>query len=144
LARIRPGLAESRDADHDETRIALRELLIAATPLLHCAGTEVLEQKVRARSEIAQQLLAFRPPEIQGDRFLVARDHRPPERLAMRLLAAPLPHRVALPGRLDLYDLGAHVAEQLTAERSGEQRAGLRSEEHTSELQSRENLVCRL
>src|SRR5690606_39923772 len=130
----------------------------------------------------------------------------------MRLLAAPLPHRVALPGRLDLYDLGAHVAEQLTAERSGEQRAGLdhaqvgqravlercaahagppscadfsprfahgkkrgrcggsspvsalhrafsssmdskprlnsglapRSEEHTSELQSREKLVCRL
>src|SRR5690606_8214260 len=114
LARIRPGLAESRDADHDETRIALRELLIAATPLLHCAGTAVLEQKVRARSEIAQQLLPCRPPEIQGDRFLVARDHRPPERLAMRLLAAPLPHRVALPGRLDLYDLGAHVAEQLT------------------------------
>ena len=39
----------------------------------------------------------------------------------MRLLAAPVPHRVALAWRLDLDDLGAEVAEQLAAERPGEQ-----------------------
>ena len=39
------------------------------------------------------------------------------------LLAAPVPHRVALARRLDLDHLGAEVAEQLAAERAREQRA---------------------
>src|SRR5690606_41353158 len=43
-----------------------------------------------------------------------------------------------------LEDVG-DVAVELITEAGGQDRlAGLRSEEHTSELQSRENLVCRL
>src|SRR5690606_39842256 len=44
------------------------------------------------------------------------------------------PHRVGLGGGLAT---GADLE-------AGDERLGLRSEEHTSELQSRENLVCRL
>src|SRR2546430_13557022 len=46
-------------------------------------------------------------------------------------------------GRMDL--LGRRDIEKLTAlEMRSEQRLDLRSEEHTSELQSQSNLVCRL
>src|SRR5690606_40345636 len=43
-------------------------------------------------------------------------------------------------GQLDVQQLQLHVDGQLDQRR----RRGARSEEHTSELQSRENLVCRL
>src|SRR5690606_42076415 len=48
--------------------------------------------------------------------------------------------------RIRLADLGGHAraAGGLGQHLHAEQQALLRSEEHTSELQSRENLVCRL
>src|SRR2546422_5370010 len=50
--------------------------------------------------------------------------------------------------RSDLDDLGAHVAQHHRDRRAGEGRRhaelAARSEEHTSELQSRLHLVCRL
>src|SRR5690606_39382897 len=60
---------------------------------------------------------------------------------------APVPFRVAAPGTWS----GTSAAEILRAPRREKRlscclrsRASSRSEEHTSELQSRENLVCRL
>src|SRR5690606_42051254 len=41
-------------------------------------------------------------------------------------------------------DVGHHGAIEPTGGTEGQLGIGLRSEEHTSELQSRENLVCRL
>src|SRR5690606_41633621 len=46
---------------------------------------------------------------------------------------------------IELYDLLGRSLYSTTAETTGgNQKVELRSEEHTSELQSRENLVCRL
>src|SRR5690606_40247116 len=50
--------------------------------------------------------------------------------------------RVAEPP--DRVDAGAETKADVFLVHSGAERGGLRSEEHTSELQSRENLVCRL
>ena len=63
--------------------------------------------------------------QVAGDRLLVAGHDRPPQRLAVRLLPAPFAHRVAAARVLDLDDLGAEVAEQLPAERAGQQLAEL-------------------
>ena len=73
----------------------------------------------------ADEVLALRRPQVAGDRLLVARHHRPPQRLAVRLLAAPLAHRVALGRVLHLDHFGAEVAEQLAAERPGQQLSEL-------------------
>src|SRR5690606_40585648 len=45
---------------------------------------------------------------------------------------------------LDAEELGHHHADEVDAVRHGDAGQFLRSEEHTSELQSRENIVCRL
>ena len=92
-------------------------------PFLHGAGAEVLEQEVRFRHQRLQDFLAFGLAQVERDRFLVAGDDRPPQRLAVRLLATPDPHRVALARRLDLDHFGAEVAEQLAAEGTREQGA---------------------
>ena len=123
LPRIGPGLPEAGDADHDQARIDRRQLGPAEAPLLHRAGPEVLEQEVGLLDQVLEQRLAVGLAQVERDRLLVARDDRPPQRLAVRLLAAPDAHRVALARRLDLDDLGAEVAEQLAAERAGQQGA---------------------
>jgi len=99
--------------------------LPAEVPFLERAGPEVLEQEVGLCGELEQEGLAFRLAQVERDRLLVARDHRPPERRVARLLPAPDSHRVALARRLDLDDLGPKVAEQLTAERASQQGAQL-------------------
>jgi len=69
------------------------------------------------------QLLALGLAQVERDRLLVPADHRPPQRLAARLLPSPDAHRVALARRFDLDDLCAHVAQQLAAEWARQQRA---------------------
>ncbi len=103
--------------------LAATELIPAEIPFLERARPEVFDQEVRFRRELEQEPLPVRLAEIERDRLLVAGDDRPPQRRLARLLPAPAPHRVALPRRLDLDDLGAHVAEQLPAERPGQQSA---------------------
>ena len=105
--------------------VDLPELLRGQAPALQRARPEVLQQHVGPFGEAADQVLAAGIAQVGGDRLLVPRHHRPPQRHAVRLLPAPLAHRVALPGVLDLDDLRAEVAEQLAAERAGEQLAEL-------------------
>ena len=77
------------------------------------------------RDEAAHEVLALFGPQVGSDRLLVAGHDRPPQRLAVGLLPAPLPHRVTVAGVLHLDHLGAEVAEELSAERSGQQLAEL-------------------
>src|SRR5690606_40286307 len=42
------------------------------------------------------------------------------------------------------FRMGTWISSRLTTQKSGSSATSTRSEEHTSELQSRENLVCRL
>ena len=123
--RVRPGLAEPGHPGDDQARVDLPEPVRAEAPALQRARPEVLQQHVGPFGEPADQILAAGIAQVDGDRLLVPRHHRPPQRHPVRLLPAPLPHRVALPGLLDLDDLRAEVAEQLAAERAGEQLAEL-------------------
>src|SRR5690606_41527640 len=98
---------------------------------------------------------------LQGERFVQAsaedvahdrqrsgRDRRPrPARPTHRAAFVEI-HGDELDARLPLATPNTHVELGFEPLRGGqlpvERRHGARSEEHTSELQSRENLVCRL
>jgi hypothetical protein len=117
LLRVGPGLSVTGDTDHDEAWIDGAEHVVAQPPLLHRAGAEVLDEDVGPSDEPLDQGLTLRLPGIDLDRLLVAGDHRPPQRLPMRLLATPFPHGVAGTRLLDLDHLGAEIGQQLRAER---------------------------
>src|SRR5262249_39848471 len=74
--------------------------------------------------EPAHDRAALGPSEVDRDHALVARERRPPEAAAVEELA-PLPHRIAGLGALDLDDLGAEVTEQLAGEGTGDEAAEL-------------------
>ena len=122
---IGPRLAEAGDAHHDQARIDRAQLLIAQVPALHRAGPEIFDQDVAFANQVAHDLLAFRLAQVQRDRFLVARHHRPPERFSVGLLASPFAHRVAFARLLALDDFRAEIGKQLPAEWSGEKLAHL-------------------
>ena len=109
--RIGAVLAIAGYADHDQTRIDLAQLLVATVPFLHRAGSEVLKYEIRFLDQLLQNSLAFFLTHIERDRFLVARDHGPPQRRLASLLASPHAQWIALAGRLDLNDFGAEIAE---------------------------------
>ena len=117
---IGAGLAVAGDAGEHEPRVHLAELLPAEVPALERPGAEVLGEDVGLLHELEQELLAPLGAQVQRDALLVSRLHGPPERAPLIARLAPLPDRVGLTGRLDLDDLGAHVAEQAAGERPGE------------------------
>ena len=123
--RVRPVLAEPGHPDQHQPRVPLGQRVVAEPPPLQGPGPEVLDQDVGGAEQPAGQGLALGVAQVQGHRLLVAGDHRPPQRQAVRLLPAPLAHRVA-PGRvLELDHLGPEVGQQLAAERPGQELAHL-------------------
>src|SRR5262249_15603801 len=86
---------------------------------------EILDNDISFLRQLLEKTLAFGVPKVQGDALLVTPDDRPPHRRLAPRLRAPVPHRITLAGSFDLDDLGAHVAEQLAAERTRDQRAEL-------------------
>ncbi|ABA53072.1 hypothetical protein BURPS1710b_A1263 [Burkholderia pseudomallei 1710b] len=119
-ARIRAELPEARHAHQHEARVERRQHVVAEPPALQRAGTEVLDDDVRRRRELAKQPLTVRVPEVERHRALVARDHLPPERhvVAPRaVLAGGVARRM-----LDLDHVGAVIGEHRRRERAGEQR----------------------
>ncbi|MNL05973.1 hypothetical protein D3C87_1265920 [compost metagenome] len=133
--RIGAGLAVTRDPHHDQTRVGLHEIGGGQAPLLQRAGTEVLDQDVGLGDQVTRRLLALGRAQIDGDGILVAGDHPPPGR---GLALAPVAHWIADAGRFQLDHLGAHVAQQLTAEGTGDQLA------HLDDLQPVQGAVQRL
>jgi hypothetical protein len=125
MPEIRPRLAVAGNADEDEAGVDLLELVEAQPPLLERPGPEVLDDGVALGDEVEQELLALLRAEVQGDAALVARDQRPPQRLAVEVLLTPAPHRVRPVRRLDLDDLGAEVGDQPAGEWAREQRSQL-------------------
>src|SRR3546814_3662987 len=107
VAGIRAVLAIARHAHNDQTWIDRAQRVPAQAPAFERAGPEVLDDDVGLSDQFTQQRLTFGDTQIERHRFLVARDHRPPQRFAV-FAAPPYAHRVTL----------------------------ARSEEHTSELQS--------
>ena len=127
LVAIGPGLAESRQAQHDQPRIFRGKAVVAQTPFFHGAGAEILDHDVRIPGERAHDLLPFGKAQIDRDRFLVARLRVPPQRSSLVELA-PLAQRISAGlaigrGRLDLDDLGAEFGKHLPRERAGDKLA---------------------
>src|SRR5205814_4090095 len=79
----------------------------------------------RVLDQLEQERLSALYAQVERAALLVPRLHRPPQRVAFVARLAPLAERVGLTGRLDLDDLGAHVAEQTTREGTGEQHPEL-------------------
>ena len=126
LVRPRAGLAEPGDVHEHERRVRRGERRRSRCPSARacpglkfssttstCAGEVARRRRARARSRRS----------IATDRLLRAIAGH--QRLRPSIEHAPPPHRVAGPGRLDLDHLGAEIAEQLTGERAGDERAEL-------------------
>jgi hypothetical protein len=121
--RVRTRLSVARDAHQDEPGIHRRQLVPTATPFLERAGPEVLDYHISFTAQLLEKPLTFCLTKVQRDGLLVAADHRPPDRRRAALLRAPVAHGITLPGCLDLDDFGPHVAQELPAEGSGDERA---------------------
>ena len=94
---VRPGLAETRRADHDQAGVVFGQALVAEVPALHRAGAEVLDQHVGVGDQLQQDLLAVGLGEVERARAFVARRRLPPDRDAV-LLPAEAAQRIAAAG----------------------------------------------
>ena len=130
--RVGTVLPIAGDPDHDEAAVDGAQGVVAQAPFFHRAGPEVLEQEVGLRRQLLEDFLSFRLAQIERDALLVARHEGPPKGGFLFAMASPDAQRVALVRRLDLDDVGAHIAEDLAAKRPGQQRAEL---EHTQVCQ---------
>ncbi len=54
----------------DDARIDLAQFLVAETPLVHLAGTEVLANRVRIAHQAAKQVATLRMIQVEGDSIL--------------------------------------------------------------------------
>src|SRR6266436_7895022 len=120
----RPGLSIARQPHHDGGRIELGELRVTEPQPFQYAGTKVLDHDVGPHRELSGQLAGARILQVQRDRLLVARLHRPPQRSAL-VQVAPAPQRVTAIRILDLDDLRAELGHHPRRERTGDQRAEL-------------------
>ena len=94
----------------------------AQPPFLDRSGLEILDHDIGLGQQPPDQRLPLCDPQIGSDRAFVAPDHFPPDFV---LAVAPAAHRIACTGRFDLDHIGAHIAEQLPAERPGNELAQL-------------------
>ena len=109
LGRPGSGLPESRDVDDDHPRVLSGQMAVAETPFLQSARSEVLEHDVAGAGQPSDHGPALRSVQVDGHRFLVPGDGRPPQTLAL-VGQAPGAHGVAHARGLDLQDLGPVVA----------------------------------
>src|SRR5216684_1155570 len=124
---IRAGLAEARDRAVDEARVDLLQVLVGETVAREIAELIILYEHVRDRGELAHELLALGPGDVERDRFLAAVGRGVIGRV---LRVAPV--LVLHPGRtesarvvarartLDLDHFGAEIGEVLPRPGAGE------------------------
>jgi hypothetical protein len=114
---VRAG-AEALDRRHDHARVGLVDVVPGQSHAIEGAGREVLDQHVAVPDQPLEDFLALGVLGIDGDRPLVAVEHREIEAvLALHVAQLPAGH-VAGTGPLHLDTVGAHVAEQLGAGRT--------------------------
>src|SRR5829696_7551433 len=92
--RVRPGLAESADADHDQARIDRRQFGVTEAPLFEGARPEIFDEHVALRHQLADQALALGVVQVHRNKGLVPKNARGVERASIEALAH-LAHGVA-------------------------------------------------
>src|SRR5882757_4069382 len=124
---IRAGLAEACDRAVDKARIDLLHVVIGEAVAREIAELVILDEHVGDRGELARELLALGPRDVERDRFLAAVGRGVIGRV--RSVAPVLvlhPGRtesarvVARAGTLDLDDFGAEIGEVLPRPGTGE------------------------
>src|SRR2546427_10942970 len=119
-----------------------RSTLFPYTTLFRSIGNVVLLQRAPAEQRHVEEAVVVRDPHVGWDRPVGQLDHAREGELAV-LPHLPVPH--AVPERaVDESPARAGPVQPAHLERRLVQVLDLRSEEHTSELQSQSNLVCRL
>ena len=114
---VRPVLPVGADAKHRELRIDGAERIEAEAPFLERSGAEIFKHDVRLPHKLPEQRCAPLRPQIQRDRFLVARFAQPDKRIAAFGLRAEATQRISRSRLLDLDDLGTEIGEHRPAER---------------------------
>ncbi len=122
---LRSGLPVAGHPHQDDAPIAFAQNVVAEIPLLQRARPEVLDDDVGALDEVEEEVAAAGLTQVERDGLLVAGVHRPEEVVPVEFGLPPGAQRIGRARRLDLDDLGAHVAEQPSRERSRDQRADL-------------------
>src|SRR5437763_177744 len=102
---------------HHEIGPHAPERVIAQPKLFELSRPKILDQCIGARNKAQHDRGSLRMLEVQRDRTLVASMQRPPERVAIQLLA-PLPHRITV-RRLDLDYVRTEIAQEPRTERAG-------------------------
>src|SRR4029453_1839233 len=114
---IGPGRAPAGDSGEDQARVVGGQDLPAKPPLLEETPQELLDEDVGAAAQPAQERLAPRMGEVQGDRALAARVHLPPE---LAPIAKPRTQGIAAARGLDLDDGGAVIGEDRREHAAGD------------------------
>ena len=125
LVRLGAGLTVAGHAHQDDAPIAFAQHVVTEIPLLQGAGPEVLDDDVGLLDEVQEELAPLGRAQVQRRGLLVAGVDRPEEVVPVEFGLTPGAQRVWGAGWLDLDDLGAHVAQQSSGERSRDQRADL-------------------
>ena len=137
---VRPR-AEALDRGDDHARIGLVDVLPGQAHAVERAGCEILHQHVAALDQPFEHFLALGMLGVDGDRALVAVEHREIEAVGALHVAQLTARDVADAGPLDLDHVGAHIREQL---RAGRARLHMREIENAHALERLAGLAVRL
>src|SRR3954465_986353 len=121
---VRLGVLERAGAEAlqrrvDQPRVELVEVLPGEAEAIHHAGAEVLHDDVGLVDQLAEDLLALVRLHVEGERPLVAVQHREVERVHVGQVAQLAAGDVPAAGLLDLDDVGSHPGQELRADRAG-------------------------
>src|SRR5687767_3941135 len=117
--RSRTVLSVAADRAIHQPGVDRGDLLIAEPERRQAAGAKVLHQHIRRLNQPLEDVATRSGLQVERDTLLASVDGA---EIRARSLDQwwPRPRFVAVPGLLDLQDLGSHVAEQHGAERTGE------------------------
>jgi len=122
---VRPGLAVPGHPCQNNARVAGGQLVPSEIPPLEGSGPERLDDNIGLIDQIEEGGLSGGHPQVQRDAPLVAGVHSPEEMMTVLLCLPPRAQRIRPIGSLDLDHICAHVTEQATSERTGDQRPNL-------------------
>ena len=125
--RVGPGLAEAGHRAIDDAGIDGADRFVIELVALEIADLEILHHDVAGFRQLADDLLAFRLGDVDGDRFLAAVGAQI-ERVVVVLLALGIDQIgraegarvVAAAGPFDLDHLGAEIGQHLRRQRPGQ------------------------